>query len=71
MVRGYGSVHLPVTHGRNIIYIDMFKPKPSSGLNDLLGFIAGRPPEFLDPKFVAKSDGRQGILIISRCSILI
>eukprot|EP00158_Paraphelidium_tribonemae_P000763 Partr_v1_DN23368_c0_g1_i3_m18253 putative B9 protein domain 1 len=59
IVRGYGSIHLPMIHGRSLLYIDLFAPMPSSGLTSLLGFIVGRPPEFLDPKLVTKSDGRQ------------
>lgn len=43
----------------HILYIPTFVPLASSHFNSFLSKLAGRAPEFLDPTFVAKADGRE------------
>jgi B9 domain-containing protein 1 len=59
VVRGYSSVYLPTSYGRSILYMDLFTPLASSGLVSIIGTLMGRTPELVDPKFVARSEGRQ------------
>ncbi|XP_003385464.1 PREDICTED: B9 domain-containing protein 1-like [Amphimedon queenslandica] len=58
-VRGYGSIHLPVTPGRHSLDIDMFVPEPASKLQKLVSWLIGPRPELVDPKFVARGEGRE------------
>ena len=74
VVRGYGAVHAPLAPGRHkarcvddypghFIYniphrIAMFVPESTSGLQALAGWVLGRRPEFVDPRVVARGEGR-------------
>ena len=46
---------------RHTLYVPVYVPMASSVLNGWLSAAAGKLPEFLDPKFVAKCEGREGI----------
>jgi B9 domain-containing protein 1 len=63
VVRGYGVQRLPRTQGKSSgkssLFVPLFTPVATSPLNGFLSWIMGRYPEFLDPKFIAKSYGRQ------------
>lgn len=59
VVRGYGVQRLPRTQGKSALFVPLFTPVATSPLNGFLSWIMGRYPEFLDPKFIAKSYGRQ------------
>lgn len=59
VVRGYGVQRLPRTQGKSCLFVPLFRPVATSPLNGFLSWIMGRYPEFLDPKFIAKSYGRQ------------
>lgn len=58
-VRGYGAVHLPITPGRYTLKVPMFVPEPSSQIHRIISWLFGRRPEFVDPRFVAQTDGRE------------
>eukprot|EP00054_Salpingoeca_dolichothecata_P018999 m.117547 g.117547 ORF g.117547 m.117547 type:complete len:107 (-) comp23090_c0_seq3:33-353(-) len=59
VVRGYGATHLPISPGRCSRTIPMFVPQASSTLQRVASWILGQRPEFVDPKFVAQSNGRE------------
>eukprot|EP01006_Ploeotia_vitrea_P026784 TRINITY_DN59729_c2_g1_i1.p2 TRINITY_DN59729_c2_g1~~TRINITY_DN59729_c2_g1_i1.p2 ORF type:complete len:167 (-),score=80.75 TRINITY_DN59729_c2_g1_i1:58-558(-) len=59
VIRGYGAVHLPTTPGRHTRYIRLYRPRSSSMCQRLRAWITATPPEFLDSKFFAYSDGRE------------
>eukprot|EP00164_Ancoracysta_twista_P000465 GFYU01000624.1.p1 GENE.GFYU01000624.1~~GFYU01000624.1.p1 ORF type:complete len:310 (+),score=68.36 GFYU01000624.1:448-1377(+) len=59
LVRGYGSMHLPIASGRHTQYLRMFKPESTSKLQQLTSWLSGMPPEFIDPKFTSKGEGRE------------
>ncbi|KAI9205174.1 B9 domain-containing protein [Polychytrium aggregatum] len=59
VIRGYGTMLLPRSSGRFEKYIEMFAPIATSPLNQLLSWVVGKLPEFMDSKFVAQSDGRE------------
>eukprot|EP00794_Sanderia_malayensis_P009156 gene9156-10128_t len=59
VVRGYGSVHVPVSPGSHVREIPMFVPESSSSFQKFTGWLIGRRPEFIDPKVVAQGEGRE------------
>ena len=59
VIRGYGSILIPRTTGTHTLYCPVFVPLASSPLNEVLGVVSGRRPEFLDGKFVARGEGRE------------
>ncbi|KAJ3346081.1 B9 domain-containing protein 1 [Kappamyces sp. JEL0680] len=59
VVRGYGSLRLPLAPGRYTEYVSLFTPVTTTPFNGLYGWLTGRLPEFLDPKFAAKEEGRE------------
>ena len=64
VIRGYGSVRIPTYNGNHILFVPLFKPISTSPLNGALSWLSGRLPEFLDPKFVSKNQGREGFFVI-------
>ncbi|XP_055934763.1 B9 domain-containing protein 1-like [Argiope bruennichi] len=58
IVRGYGSVHVPISAGRHKRRIAMFVPESSSMLQKFTSWLIGRRPEFIDPRVVAQGEGR-------------
>ncbi|KXS18589.1 B9-domain-containing protein [Gonapodya prolifera JEL478] len=69
VVRGYGSLRLPLHSGRFVKYIPLFVPLATSPFNYLLSWFAGRLPEFVDPAFVSKSEGREVTRVSSQGSV--
>lgn len=59
VVRGYGSVLVPLTPGPHVLDIDMYVPLATSLFNQFVSWIMGNPPEFFDSKFVCQGDGRE------------
>lgn len=59
VVRGYGSVLLPLTSGRHELEIQMYTPIASSTLASFVSWLSGKPPEFFDTKFVCQGEGRE------------
>ncbi|TPX40690.1 hypothetical protein SeLEV6574_g06470 [Synchytrium endobioticum] len=59
VIRGYGSVRLPLAPGRYAKTVPMFVPVSSSVIGGFLSWATGQLPEFLDPKFVATNEGRE------------
>ena len=45
VVKGYGSVLVPLTPGRHKIDVDMYTPLATSAMNDILSWLVGNPPE--------------------------
>lgn len=58
VVRGYGSVHVPLVPGAHSVKIPMFVPESSSLLQKWVSFFTGSRPEFVDPRVVASGEGR-------------
>ncbi|KAJ3408252.1 B9 domain-containing protein 1 [Chytridiales sp. JEL 0842] len=59
VVRGYGSVRLPLNSGKHTLYIPTFVPLATSPFNGFLSWMTGRLPEFLDSGFVSHNKGRE------------
>lgn len=59
VVRGYGSLLVPLTSGQHIIDVDMFVPVAASMFNQFFSWLVGNPPEFFDTKFVCQGEGRE------------
>ncbi|KAJ3102512.1 B9 domain-containing protein 1 [Phlyctochytrium planicorne] len=59
VVRGYGSLRLPITSGKHTLYVHTFVPLATSPINQFLSWMSGRLPEFMDSTFVAKNSGRE------------
>lgn len=59
MVKGYGSIHLPLVPGPRTLHIPLFAPISSSKLQGFTSWLTGQPPEYVDSTFAAKADGRE------------
>jgi B9 domain-containing protein 1 len=59
VVRGYGSVLIPLSVGQHTIDVDMYTPLANSALNQFVSWLMGNPPEFFDSKFVCQGEGRE------------
>lgn len=58
VVRGYGACHVPIAPGQYKKTIAMFVPESSSQIQKFTSWLTGRRPEYIDPKVVAQSEGR-------------
>nr|CAB3224896.1 B9 domain-containing protein 1-like [Phallusia mammillata] len=58
IVRGYGSVHIPITPGKHELDIPMYVPVSTSRFQKFTSWFMGRRPEFVDPKVVSQGEGR-------------
>ena len=65
VVRGYGTVPLPVSPGMHTRRVAVFVPRSSSKLQQAFAWLLGQRPEFVDSKFVAQGVGREGAAIPS------
>ncbi|KAI6226927.1 hypothetical protein M3Y95_00672900 [Aphelenchoides besseyi] len=59
VIRGYGATYIPSVPGRTIRKIPMFVPQASTLIQNILSFFTGRRAEFVDPRIVAMSQGRE------------
>jgi len=59
VIRGYGSLRLPLSSGQYEKFVPTFIPIASVPLNGFIAVLAGRLPEFLDSRFVVKNEGRE------------
>jgi B9 domain-containing protein 1 len=50
---------MPCETGSQTVYIPLFAPVASTPFLGMLGFLSGQAPEFVDPHFIAKSEGRE------------
>ncbi|XP_035221539.1 B9 domain-containing protein 1-like [Stegodyphus dumicola] len=66
VVRGYGSIHIPVSPGKHRRRIPMFVPESSSLIQKFTSWLIGRRPEFIDPRVVAQGEGRDVTLVRSQ-----
>lgn len=66
IVIGYGSTHVPPIAGVHRRKIALFKPDSSSLIQRFLSWFTGRTPEFVDPKVVSQSEGREVIRVRSQ-----
>ncbi|CDW53993.1 B9-C2 domain containing protein [Trichuris trichiura] len=71
VIRGYGFTHVPTVPGRHTRKVAMFVPKSSSKLKNIVGWLFGRRPEFVDPCFVAQSDSRNLTRVVTTGSVTI
>ena len=58
VIKGYGSVLIPLTPGRHTIEVDTFVPIASSTINNIFSWLLGNPPEFFDSKIVCHGNNR-------------
>uniref|UniRef100_A0A915D9C6 B9 domain-containing protein 1 n=1 Tax=Ditylenchus dipsaci TaxID=166011 RepID=A0A915D9C6_9BILA len=59
VIRGYGSTYIPSTPGRVIRQVPIFVPQASTGIQKIIGYFTGRRAEFVDPRIVSMSEGRE------------
>uniref|UniRef100_A0A914Z1T9 B9 domain-containing protein 1 n=1 Tax=Panagrolaimus superbus TaxID=310955 RepID=A0A914Z1T9_9BILA len=59
VIRGYGSAFLPTVPGRTERKVAVFVPEASTTMHKILGFFTGRRAEFVDPRTVSTSEGRE------------
>ena len=60
MVCGYGIIHVPTQPGKHTRYVQIFNPKSSSYLVDFIGYINGKPAEYVDAvTLLNKTTGRE------------
>mmetsp|Transcript_8269 Transcript_8269/g.27508 ORF Transcript_8269/g.27508 Transcript_8269/m.27508 type:complete len:200 (+) Transcript_8269:157-756(+) len=59
VIKGYGRVHLPIAAGRYVRQLRLYKPLSATLLQTFTSWITGTPATFADPKFPARSDGRE------------
>ena len=59
VVRGYATTSIPISPGRHRVRMPLFVPRSSSRFQQMLGWIMGRRPEFVDPKVIAQNAGRE------------
>lgn len=59
VVRGYGTVHVPVAAGQHHRDVPVFVPRSSSGAQSFTSWLMGQQPEFVDAKFVSQGEGRE------------
>lgn len=58
VVRGYGSILIPLIPGIYNLEVETYVPLGSSILNNWISWLLGTPPEFFDSKFVCQGEGR-------------
>ena len=58
-VIGYGRTFLPAASGRFDRVVELFRPVPSSPVQWLISLVSARRVEFVDPRFVARPEGRE------------
>ena len=60
LICGYGVVHVPTQAGTHTRYMQIFKPKSSSYLIELLGLVQGKPAEYQNPvDLLNRTQGRE------------
>lgn len=59
IVKGYGCTHLPISAGRHVSKVHLYKPMSASLLQQFVQWVSGSPPEFTDQKFPAAGYGRE------------
>ena len=60
IICGYGVMHVPTSPGSHVRYVQIFKPKSSSYLVDLHGWLDGKPAEYINPvDLLQKTIGRE------------
>lgn len=65
VVKGYGSVHMPCQPGRHTRTIRLYCPLSSSPLTRILGALLGNPAQFVDPRLIAGTEGRDVVRVQS------
>lgn len=65
VIRGYGTVHIPCQPGRHVRVVRLYCPVASSALVRFLGFLAGNPAQFVDPRILAGTEGREVVRVQS------
>lgn len=68
-IRGYGRIHIPVAAGHYSLHVPLFHPVNSSPLQAIVSFLTRRSPEFVDAKFISRSDGREVTRVASQGSV--
>lgn len=60
VICGYGVTNVPTQPGNHVRYVNIFAPVSSSMLSDFLGFVAGKPAEYMQPnELLSKNEGRE------------
>lgn len=65
VVKGYGSIHVPCQPGRHTRVVRLYCPLSSSPVTRFLGALFGNPAQFIDPRIVTGTEGREVIRVQS------
>lgn len=65
VVKGYGSLHIPCQPGRHSRTIRLYCPLSSSPFTRLFGTLFGNPAQFVDPRIITGTEGREVVRVQS------
>jgi B9 domain-containing protein 1 len=68
-IRGYGRCFMPVAAGQHTPTVQLFAPVSSSPIQRFIAFVTRASPVLIDPKFVARSEGREVTRMAAQGSI--
>ncbi len=68
---GYGWIHIPLSPGQFVNTVKLFSPQNSSLFQSILSTILQKPPQFINPSFVAQNNGREVVRVSSKGSVRI
>ncbi|KAL0233808.1 hypothetical protein PCE1_002314 [Barthelona sp. PCE] len=69
--KGFGAIHIPLQSGTFTKTIELYRPISSSFITSIRSFFSGRPVEFTDPTFPAKTAGQEVVRTKSCGSITV
>eukprot|EP00762_Andalucia_godoyi_P003217 ANDGO_01117.mRNA.1 hypothetical protein len=68
-VRGYGRCYMPVAAGISSPSVQLFRPLSSSPIQRFIAFVTRGAPTYLDPKILARNEGREVTRVASEGSV--
>lgn len=71
VVRGYGSLMIPTSPGRQELVVHMYRPLSGSKCHEFMNWWRGTVPEYYETAFTAKSEGRELTRVVSDGTIKI
>ena len=70
VICGYGVIHVPTQPGTHVRYAQIFKPRSSSVINDLMTSWFGSPAELISAVSVLGSNKGRETLCVENCGTL-
>merc|ERR550517_437118 len=59
VVSGYCNILVPTQPGRHEIITEAYAPRSSSMWQELVNLVSGKTPEYINPEFITRSEGRE------------